>query len=74
MIKTPKTLLAAAMMGLTFGSASSALAQDDTTASEYNVEEWDVLNPPFALMANTWYSTCWATFTKCQSMAVTPAL
>lgn len=49
MIKTPKTLLAAAMMGLTFGSASSALAQDDTTASEYNVEEWDVLNPPFAL-------------------------
>ncbi len=48
MIKTPKTLLAAAMMGLTFGSAT-AVAQEATSANDYNTQEWDVLNPPFAL-------------------------
>ncbi|MCU7554511.1 amidohydrolase family protein [Alteromonas sp. ASW11-19] len=48
MITTPKTLLAAAIMGLTFGPAT-AVAQETTSSTDYNTEEWDVLNPPFAL-------------------------
>lgn len=50
MIKTSRHLLAATLIGL-FGSAATsiALAQDDATTPGYDVENWDVLNPPFKL-------------------------
>ena len=46
MIKTHKTLLAAAMVSLSFGSAS---ANESAPTNGYDAENWEVTNPPFAL-------------------------